>query len=259
MNVKNKKSDKTIHQRIDHPKICVAITAYDEEESIYNTAKDFLSYPDVVEVIVVDNNSRDKTCERAEEAGARVVHEKNQGYGFACMRGLREALQNQYANIIILAEGDGTFQGNDMKKLVPYLDNVDMAIGNRMTYQLVDENSQQDHFFAWGNWFLAKMIQLKYAHWKFLGRTRLMDVGCTFRAIRKEALELIIDKLYVGKDHFSPHMILVALDSGLSVIEVPVTFRKRVGISKGASLNKFRATRVGLQMLFHILFYRGKK
>lgn len=257
--MKNNKPDKNNHQPIDHPKISVAITAYDEEESIYEAVRDFLSCPGVVEVIVVDNNSRDKTRERAEEAGARVVLEKKQGYGFACMRGLREALKNQEANIVVLAEGDGTFRGNDMKKLVPYLDNVDLVIGNRMTYQLVDENSQQDFFFAWGNWFLAKVIQLKYAHWKFLGRTRLMDVGCTFRAIRKEALERIMDKLYIGKDYFSPHMILVALDSGLSVIEVPVTFKKRIGISKGASLNKFRATRVGLQMLFHILTYRGKK
>ena len=145
--MKREKSGRRVYQQISHPKICVALTAYDEEESIFDAVKDFLSYPDVVETIVVDNNSQDNTAEIAREAGARVVLEEKQGYGYACMRGLREALQNQEANIIVLAEGDGTFQGNDIKKLVPYLDNVDMVLGNRMTYQLVDENSKQrEHY-----------------------------------------------------------------------------------------------------------------
>lgn len=256
--VKMNKIKKRKYSYINNPKICVALTAYNDEKSIFDAVQDYIMQPNVIEVIVVDNNSVDNTSVKALKAGARVVFEKNQGYGFACIRGLKEGLLNSEANIVVLSEGDGTFRGDDIKKFLAFLDNVDMVLGNRMTYQLVDDDSQQDLFFTWGNWFLAKLIQIKYINIKYFGKTRLMDVGCTFRAIRKESLMQIIDKLYVGKDHFSPHMMLVAISNELSIIEIPITFRKRVGISKGASGNKKRATRIGLQMMWHILTYRNR-
>lgn len=241
---------------ISEPRICVALTAYNDETPIYEAVKDFKSQRGVQEVIVVDNNSVDNTALRAREAGARVVREEKQGYGYACMRGLRETLLNKNANVITLAEGDRTFRAYDMKKLIPYLDNADLVLGTRTTQELLDQKSQLDWFYVWGNLFLAKLIQLKYWSVKCWGKVRLTDVGCTFRAIRPEALSKIIDQLDVGGDHFSPHMILTALENDLKVVEVPVTFRERVGESKGAGSNKRKAIKVGLQMLWHILTYQ---
>ena len=94
---------------------------------------------------------------------------------------------------------------------------------------------------------------LKFFNHKFISRFRFTDVGCTYRAIKADALRKIINKLVVGGHHFSPHMTMVAIKSGLKVIEIPITFRKRVGISKGAGGNKALGIKVGFRMLWDIL------
>jgi len=235
------------------PAVVVVLTAYDEADCIADAVRDFRQ-PGVRHVLVVDNNSRDETALLAARAGARVVLETNQGYGHACMRGLREALRLK-PDVVVLAEGDGTFAGRDVTKLLVYLDDADMVIGNRVTPGLVDRNSQMDSFFVWGNQLGAKLIQLKFWEWRFLGKTRLSDLGCTMRALRVEALAAIAGDLDVGGDHFSPHMIMVALRRGLSVVEVPVTFWPRIGDSKGASQSLRKAIVVGFTMLWHILTF----
>jgi glycosyltransferase involved in cell wall biosynthesis len=233
--------------------VCVVLTAYDDEEAIGKSVKEFLSQRNVVNVIVVDNNSLDKTARTAFEAGADVVREYNQGYGFACIRGLSEALQKDEADIVVLAEGDMTFSGRDIWKLLPFLDDADMVVGSRTHMAYTASDSQMDWFFLWGNLFLAKILELRFSNLKFQAKARFTDVGCTMRAINKEALEAIIDDLNTGGMHFSPHMMKVALEKGLRVVEVPITFRKRVGISKGASVSKRKAFRIGLRMLWHII------
>ena len=240
---------------IPNHNIVVAMTAYNDETSIYDAVQEFRTQPDVKEVIVVDNNSTDKTKELALKAGARVVEEQKQGYGYACIRGLREALAFPKVNVVVLAEGDMTFAGKDLSKLVPYLDNVDMVVGTRTTQELTTEDCQLNWFYVWGNMFLAKLTQVKFWDIKHWGRVRLTDVGCTLRAIRAEALERIIDKLQVGGHHFSPHMIMVTIADGLKVVEVPVTFRKRVGLSKGAGSGIWKGMGIGFRMMWHILTY----
>jgi cellulose synthase/poly-beta-1,6-N-acetylglucosamine synthase-like glycosyltransferase len=92
--------------------VSVVFPAYNEEENIAVAVKDFLGVGVVDEVIVVDNNSYDQTAERAREAGGRVISEATQGYGAALTRGLAEAK----AELIILAEPDGTFTSRDIIK-----------------------------------------------------------------------------------------------------------------------------------------------
>jgi len=237
-----------------NPEVCVVLTAYDDELSIGDVVSDFISQDNVAQVIVVDNNSTDATESKAIGAGATVTKESKQGYGNACIKGLREALRTN-ASIVILAEGDGTFSGSDMRKLIPYLDNTHMVIGTRTMKELVSKKSQLDWFYLWGNLFLAKLVQIKFFDARHFGRVRLTDVGCTMRAIRTAALRKIIDKLTVGGHHFSPHMIMVGIKQGLKMVEVPITFKQRIGISKGAGKDKWTATKVGLKMLWHILTY----
>jgi hypothetical protein len=99
------------------------------------------------------------------------------------------------------------------------------------------------------NQFVAKLVQLRF--WG----TRLTDVGCTYRAIRADALRLLLPHLRVRGNHFSPHMFIEALRLDQRVIEVPVTFRRRVGESKGVGSSKLKAARVALRMLG--LIYRA--
>ncbi|HZY94831.1 MAG TPA: glycosyltransferase family 2 protein [Candidatus Bathyarchaeia archaeon] len=240
---------------IPNHNIVVAMTAYNDEASIYDAVQEFKAQPDVKQVIVVDNNSTDRTQELALNAGAQVVREEKQGYGYACTRGLKEALEFPKVNVVVLVEGDMTFAGKDIAKMVPYLDNVDMVVGTRTTQELTTEDSQLNWFYVWGNMFLAKMTQAKFWDIKHWGRVRLTDVGCTMRAIRAEPLEQIVEKLQIGGQHFSPHMLMVAISNGLKVVEVPVTFRKRWGVSKGAGANTRKGFGIGLRMMWHILTF----
>jgi glycosyltransferase involved in cell wall biosynthesis len=234
-------------------RICVVLTAYDDEEAIGDAIKEFKSQRNVVNVIVVDNNCKDDTSLVARNAGAEVVSETSQGYGYACVRGLREALCCSNAEVIVLAEGDMTFRGRDVWKLLPFLEDADFVVGSRTHMHFTDSDSQMDWFYLWGNMFIAKVLQLRFFNWRFMGVTRFSDVGCTMRAISKRGLLRIIDDLEVGDGHFSPHMLKVALQNHLRVVEVPITFRKRVGVSKGAGGSKWTGIKIGLRMLWHII------
>jgi len=240
---------------IPNHNIVVAMTAYNDEQSIASAVTEFKMQPDVKEVIVIDNNSLDKTSALASTAGARVVREEKQGYGFACIRGLNEALQVAKVNVVVLVEGDMTFSGKDLSKLIPYLDNVDMVVGTRTTQELTNDDSQLDWFYVWGNMFLAKMVQVKFFDVRHWGRVRLTDVGCTMRAIRADALRKMVEELSVGGHSFSPHMLMVAISKGLKVVEIPVTFRRRWGESKGAGAGKLKGLGIGLRMMWHILTF----
>jgi hypothetical protein len=235
--------------------IVAVLTAYNDELSIGLAVKEFRSRPEISEVIVIDNNCVDGTAKVAREHGATVIQESQQGYGHACMAGLRYALERTPAVAIVLAEGDMTFFGNDIAKVLPYLHDVDMVVGTRATRTLTRPGSQMDWFLSWGNLFLAFLIRLRFWDWTFLGRVGLTDVGCTFRAIRRDALQRIIGKLDEGGDSFSPHMILTALREGLWLVEAPIQFRERVGVSKGAGKGRRRALRIGLEMIGQIAFF----
>jgi glycosyltransferase involved in cell wall biosynthesis len=130
-----------------------------------------------------------------------------------------------------------------------------MVVGTRVVSSLVEDGSQMDYFFTWGNIAVGTLLRLRFWHPQFLGAASLSDVGCTYRAIRRDALERILPDLVVGANHFSPHMLLVALYRGLSLVEIPVTLRRRIGVSKGAGRSFWAGLRVGLVMIWHILTY----
>jgi glycosyltransferase involved in cell wall biosynthesis len=202
--------------------VSVVFPAYNEAGNIRRAVLDF-RIPDVVdEVVVVDNNSRDGTAAEAAAAGARVVRESRQGYGYALQRGLAEAT----GDLIILAEPDGTFVGRDVLKLLAYSEDFDMVCGTRTTRELIWQQANMGWFLRIGNWAVAKMIQFLY------DAPSLTDCGCTLRLTHREALARFRGELTVGGSHFLPEMVILALKRGLRIIEVPVNYRGRVGESK---------------------------
>lgn len=225
--------------------VSVVLPAYNEAEYIRAAVDDFFVPGVVDEVVVVDNNSRDGTAERARESRARVVHETAQGYGHALRRGLREAT----GDIVILAEPDGTFVGRDVLKLLAYAEDFDMVCGTRTTRELVWAQANMGWFLRIGNVAVAKMIQVLY------GGPSLTDCGCTLRLTHRVALDQIMDDLHVGGSHFLPEMIIRGLQRGLRIIEVPVNYRGRVGESK--ITGTLRGTlRTGFRMIGLILRFR---
>jgi histidinol-phosphate phosphatase family protein len=248
-------SDSAVANSDFEPRVVVAITAYNDAEATAQAVRDYRRQPGVVQVVVIDNNSTDRTAELAEAAGGLVIREERQGYGYACIRGLSEALKVSEADVIVLTEGDGTFVAEDTTKFLAYMDHAELVVGNRVVRGLVASDSQMDHFFTWGNMAVAMLLRLRYWDGRFLGPAGLSDVGCTFRAIRRHALERILPDLTVGGNHFSPHMLLVAFAHGISVVEIPIRFRRRVGESKGASRSFTNGLKVGLAMIWHIMTF----
>ena len=225
--------------------VSVVFPAYNEEAGIAGAVADFLAIPAVDEVVVVDNNSRDRTAELAAGAGARVVRETAQGYGWALRRGLREAK----GDYIILSEPDGTFIGRDVLKLLAYAADFDLVMGTRTTQELIWQEANMGWFLRVGNVVVAKLLQYLF------GGPSLSDCGCTMRLIRREAAVSMNDQLTVGSSHFLPEMVVLALLDGRRVIEVPVNYRGRLGESKITG-SVTTALKVGLRMIRLILGYR---
>ena len=202
--------------------ISVVLPAYNEELYIRQAVEEFSLDGLVDEIVVVDNNSRDRTLEEARRTRARVVQEQAQGYGHALRRGIREAR----GELVILAEPDGTFVGRDVLKLLAYSEDFDMVCGTRTTKELIWEQANMGWFLRLGNWTVAKMIQFLY------NGPSLSDCGCTLRLTRRAALDRIQDDLQVGGSHFLPEMVIAGLKRRLKIIEIPVNYRGRVGESK---------------------------
>ncbi len=229
-------------------KVSVVMPAYNEEESIYKTVKGFKNIKYIDEVVVVDNNSKDRTTELAKKAGAWVVKETRQGYGYACRRALNEAR----GDLIILVESDDTFLPRDIIKFLAYSDDFDFVLGTRTSKELIWKGANMGYFLRWGNWFVAKMVEILH------GGPSLTDAGCTYRLIKRDALEKIKDEFKVGGSRFSPEMMILALKNKIKTIEIPVNYRPRKGESKitGKKTNAFK---LGLRMMKLILSYRARR
>ncbi len=222
-------------------KVTVVIPAYNEEETIQEVVSSFSAEPHVDEVLVVDNNCTDQTAEKARAAGARVVEEKEPGYGRALMRGMSEA----QGDILVLTEADGSFLARDLVKLLVYLEDAGMVIGTRTTRQLVQQGANMRSLLRWGNVFMAKYLELL---WFLKWEPRFTDVGCTYRALWKETFLKIRDHLREGGPAFSPEMMVEVLVHGLRCIEIPVTYSPRLGGDSKHSGTFFKQARTAWAM-----------
>jgi hypothetical protein len=240
----------TKYDDLSHKRITVCMTAYNDEGVIGGAVEDFLSHPLVDEVVVVDNNCVDNTAGEAKDAGGIVVPEPIQGFGAASIRGLKTAVDRtkQNGNVILFVEGDQTFISRDIDKLFVYISNADMVIGTRTTKELSTADSQVTPSIQYSNVFLAKLLQLKY--W---GTVRLTDVGCSMRMLRRDTLKQILPSLTITGNTFSPHMMDMVLKHGFRVIEVPVYFQKRGGLSKGIGSDFIKGFPYGLIMIWNML------
>jgi len=235
------------HDPITEPRLIVALTAYDDEASIADAVRDFRAHPLVDEVIVVSNNSSDRTLERAAGAGATAVNEPQQGYGRCVYRCLQEAVARGN-ELIVLCEGDRTFRAYDLDKLLAYAPHADIVNGTRTVERLRARTTQLSTFMYYGNLFAGKLLEAKH-----LGRSTITDVGTTYKLCRRDALVRLMPYLEPAVNlEFNAHFLDVALDQGRDIVECPITFHPRVGISKGGNVSNKRALRVGLRMLFGI-------
>lgn len=235
--------------------LTVVLTAYNDEASIALAVKDFYSHPKVKHVIVVDNNSDDRTSEVALQAGAEVFREFNKGYGPCVARALTEGCLQTNTELIMLCEGDMTFRSYDIDKFLAYLPHAEIVIGTRICEQLRAQNTQLTTFMYYGNFFVGKLLEAKH-----LSKGTFSDVGTTYKLCRKRTLIQLLPLLNQNINlEFNAHFLDTALTNEIKIVECPITFHHRIGNSKGGNVNNFRALKVGIRMIVGILFGWKKK
>ena len=199
-------------------RISVIIPAYNEEDSI-GLVLDALPQNLIHEIIVVDNNSTDDTARSASEKGARVVAEKRRGYGSACLKGISE-LDNP--DIVVFLDGDFSDYPEEIIQLVAPIESgkKDFVLGSRML--IPESRSALLPQSRYGNQLAALLMRLFFRH-------KFTDLG-PFRAIRYESLKAIA--MQDANFGWTVEMQIKAVKKGLRIMEIPVKYRERVGVSK---------------------------
>lgn len=247
---KKRVNDYIKNDPINNHKVTVVLTAYNDELSIGAAVKDFLSHPLTARVIVISNNSKDNTLGAAIDAGAIAYNETLQGYGACVYRALSEGAKFQDTELVVLCEGDMTFRAYDIDKLLAYMPHADIVVGTRTVEQLRAKDTQLSTFMFYGNLFVGKLLEIKH-----LGKATLTDVGTTYKLCRTTALAELLPKLDPKVNlEFNPYFIDNALADDLRLIEVPITFHKRIGESKGGNIDNLVALKLGLKMIKGIVF-----
>jgi glycosyltransferase involved in cell wall biosynthesis len=246
-------------KRVDHwvkydppanRELTVALTAYNDEASIGKAVADFTSHPLVKRVLVVDNNSTDETTREAVAAGALLVREERQGYGHCVHRALSEACKFEDTELLVLCEGDLTFRAMDIDKLMSYIPHAEIVNGTRIVEQLRSWHTQLTTFMFYGNFAVGKLLEVKH-----IGQGTFTDVGTTYKLCRTAAVRKLLPHLNPAVNlEFNAHFLDRALDHLVPIVECPITFYERVGVSKGGNASNYRALMVGLRMIRGILF-----
>jgi glycosyltransferase involved in cell wall biosynthesis len=163
------------------------------------------------------------------------------GYGDALKRGMAAAT----GDILVLTEADATFRAKDLGKFLEFLKDADMVIGTRTTRQMIEQGANMEGLLRWGNVFVGKLIEALW--WKL--EPRFTDVGCTYRAIWRDAYLKIRAYLTSNDAAFSPEMMIEMLRVQGRVIEIPVSYyRRRGGVSKHSGSFRHSA-RTAMRML----------
>jgi glycosyltransferase involved in cell wall biosynthesis len=205
-----------------NPIIDIIIPAFNEENSVGNVVND-IPKELVREIIVVNNNSTDKTALNAKSAGALVLEEKIMGYGNACLKGMNHISQKEIKpDIVVFLDADYSDYPEEMVDVIaPILhQNMDMVIGSRALGNL--EKGAMTPQQVFGNWLATFLMRLFYG-------VHYTDLG-PFRAIKYSSLVALgmKDKTY----GWTVEMQVKAAKQSMKTCEVPVNYRVRIGFSK---------------------------
>lgn len=224
--------------------IGVIIPAFNEENAVAEVINE-IPRDWVNEIVVVDNNSKDNTAEKAKEAGAIVLLERRQGYGWACLKAIDYFEQKtDQPDIIVFMDADHSDYPEELPQVVsPIIDNnMDMVIGSRALGN--KEHGSMTPQQVFGNWLATRLLKLLYG-------VRFTDLG-PFRAIKFDKLLQVQmkDKTY----GWTVEMQVKAAKKRFKCCEVPVNYRQRIGISKVSGTVK-GTIGAGYKILFTLIKY----
>ncbi len=229
---------------VQQPIIDVIIPAYNEEQSVAFVINDLPKHL-LRHIVVVNNNSTDRTAAYAERAGALVFTESEQGYGAACLCGL-DFLRKQdvQPDIVVFLDADYSDHPEELPMLTApiYKGDAQLVIGAR--HKAGREAGAMLPQQLFGNWLATWMMRILF-------KSKFTDLG-PFRAIAWDALERIgmTDRNF----GWTVEMQVKALKLGITCTEVPVTYRKRKGVSKITGTIR-GSVLAGYKIIFTILRY----
>lgn len=223
----------------------VIVPARDEESSIGLVLKDL---PAVAKVIVVDNGSTDRTALIAQDSGCVVVREPIAGYGRACLAGISRLPQLQRETTVIryvaFVDGDYSDHPQELAEMLRVLvhDEADFVLGSRMLGQR--EPGAMPFQAVWGNRLACLLMRL-------IWNARYTDLG-PFRVIRyRDLMQLEMRDQNFG---WTIEMQIKAKLAGLRIVELPVPYRRRVGVSKiSGTVNG--TIQAGYKILYTIAYF----
>src|SRR6478672_2015316 len=201
--------------------ISVVLPTYNEKDSIADTIRAFDKLGVVDDILVINNNAAEGTSEEVATTSAREIVETRQGYGAAIRRGLVEV----DTDLICVCEPDGTFNPQDLTKLLPFTTECDFVVGSRTVSNFIWDGANMGWFLQWGNWAVAKVIELLF------NTSYLSDVGCTFRVVSRARAADICAKAGVDGSAFGLEMLMLAVAARSRMVQVPVNYHPRVGVS----------------------------
>ena len=201
------------------------LPAYNEERAIGDLLKNVRRYQNS-RIIVVDNNSKDRTAEIAKKSGVNVLRERKQGKAFAIKTGF-ENIKSEYA---VMLDADNTYDPIDAQKLVQPLmeDKADVVLGSRLLGKR--ENGSISRLNLFGNYVLSFFASLLYSN--------VSDVCTGYWAFKKKVIEQLLQE-GIDSDGFDleAEMFSKISKNNFRVLEIPINYKNRLDAPKLNSVN----------------------
>jgi glycosyltransferase involved in cell wall biosynthesis len=215
--------DKNYNYSMKH--VTFLLPAYNEEVSIGPLLKQVNAYHKS-KVIVIDNNSKDKTAEIAKKRGANVLREQKQGKAYAIKKGF----ENIKSNFAVMLDADNTYDPRDAQKLLKPLmdDQADVVLGSRLRGKR--EKGSISRFNLLGNYLLSFFASLLFS--------KVSDVCTGYWAFKKSAIDQLLQE-GIDSDGFDleVEMFSKISNNDLRVKEIPILYKKRQDSTKLNSLD----------------------
>ncbi|MFH0876163.1 MAG: glycosyltransferase family 2 protein [archaeon] len=208
-------------------KITLIIPCYNEEKGIGKVIgsipkKKLRSMGYKIDIIVIDNNSKDKTSIIAAEHGAKVLFEPNQGKGKAVLTGFKNVPRD--TDIVVMIDGDNSYQATELLRIIEPIDNgfCDVVIGSRLSGKLMKHS--MPYFNRLGNWFFTFLVRVFYSG-------NVTDVCTGYFAWKREVVEELAK--YICSNGFTLEMEMITKMARMNynISSVPITYEVREGNS----------------------------
>ena len=201
--------------------VSVVLATYKEKGSIKKVIDDFFETGFVDEVVVINNNAEPGTDAEIGKTNAKLIYETKQGYGYAFQKALIEAK----GDYIVVSEPDGSFETKDLERFLVYARDFDVVLGTRTSQIGSLSGSGMGIIRKFANVIEAKTIEILF------NTFALTDVGCTYKLFSRKALDKIKPLWRTKSALFNTELILLTVSENIKFVEIPITYKQRVGIS----------------------------